>query len=95
MLSFASRLVPVSEPEYSKDFDPAELDEDAQEMLRKLDIVVAKAQAEMGPDRGRHLEAAGRMRARALWGKVRKHHIDARRVIDAFRRERPDKVGDW
>ncbi|KAK7197425.1 vacuolar-type Ca2+-ATPase [Novymonas esmeraldas] len=87
-----SRLLPVREPVFGKSFDASVLDDDAKTMLAKLDDAVAKAQETTDEyAEGKYLEKARRLRARALWNEARHHHLNANRVVNAFRRRRGER----
>ncbi|KAL7703727.1 vacuolar-type Ca2 -ATPase [Lotmaria passim] len=93
IIGFISRLVPVREPVFDKTFDAEVLDDDAKAMLTKLDSTVATAQEEDAVyGTGEYLDRARRLRARALWREARHHHVNAGRVLKAFRRARAEKL---
>ncbi|KPA74309.1 putative mitochondrial vacuolar-type Ca2 -ATPase [Leptomonas pyrrhocoris] len=90
---FISRLIPVKEAVYEKTFDAQVLDSDARTMLAKIDITVATAQeSDTSYGTGEYLDKARRLRARALWREARQHHVNAGRVVRAFRRARAEKL---
>lgn len=90
---FCSRFLPIPEEVYPKEFDDEDLDDDAKKMLAKLTEEV-EAQAQQREEaRGKHLDYARQVRIRALWGKVRAHHVTGPQIVKAFRRAKHD--GDY
>ncbi|KAG5510930.1 hypothetical protein JKF63_06431 [Porcisia hertigi] len=90
---FISRLIPICEPRFESKFDGDILDEDARGMLAKLSSAVLKAQVTSNMyTEGVFLDKARRLRAQALWSQARHYHINANRVVNAFRRTRAERV---
>lgn len=82
-----ARLMPITEPTYSQDFDFRSLDEETQASLEKLGRDVLRAQ-ETEDHSGKYLEKATRLRAKTLWSQAIQHHLTAAKVVNAFRRAR-------
>lgn len=88
-IAVLSRLIPVPEKKYSRDFDPEDIDEDARAMLDKLQDEIKVKLAAKAADEAAAARAGGRS-PRFLWNKARRHLVDAPRVVTAFRRAHVD-----
>jgi len=90
---FLSRFLPIPEEVFPKEFDPEDLDDDAKKMLEKLTEEVAQQAQDREAARGQALDYGRQVRMRALWGKVRAHHVTGPQIVKAFRRAHQD--GDY
>ncbi|CAD2222101.1 Cation transporting ATPase, C-terminus, putative [Angomonas deanei] len=87
----ASRFIKVQEPVFPKVFSEDNCDEDAKGYLLKLTEDVERTAAERALESGESpLEVASHARVLGLWRRAQAHHVDARRVVTAFRRARRD-----
>ena len=85
-LVIASRLIPISEPDYTDEFDPEELDDEAKNMLKKVTQLVAESEAKRGDQVGDQLKKSKQQRYGQLWRKVKAVKLNPIRVVAAFRR---------
>ncbi|KAG5510928.1 hypothetical protein JKF63_06429 [Porcisia hertigi] len=89
-LGMASRMIPVPEPHFEREFDADNIDEDARQSLVKLTTDIERTADERGGHSGEALSKAMRTRVLSLWYCAYAKHVTALRVVNAFRRAHLD-----
>jgi hypothetical protein len=90
-LVFASRFIPIPEPDYTNEFDTDELDEEAKKMMEKVSKLVEENQEKRASELGKQLSKSKAQRRQQLWAKIRAHHVHTTRVVSAIRRAHFEK----
>ncbi|CBZ23679.1 putative vacuolar-type Ca2+-ATPase [Leishmania mexicana MHOM/GT/2001/U1103] len=90
-LGMMSRLIPVEEAHFEREFDPENIDEDARQFLVKLAKDVERTADERAGRSGEALSKAKRARVLSLWYRAYAEHVGTLRVVNAFRRAHFDR----
>ncbi|GET86065.1 vacuolar-type ca2+-ATPase, putative [Leishmania tarentolae] len=90
-LGMMSRLIPIEEVRFEREFDAENIDEDAREILVKLARDVERTADERAGRSGEALSKAKRARVLSLWYRAYAEHVGTLRVVNAFRRAHFDR----
>ncbi|CAC9448809.1 vacuolar-type Ca2+-ATPase [Leishmania donovani] len=90
-LGMVSRLIPVEEAHFEREFDAENIDEDARQFLVKLAKDVERTADERAGRSGEALSKAKRARVLSLWYRAYAEHVGTLRVVNAFRRAHFDR----
>ncbi|EPY28246.1 Ca2+ transporting ATPase, plasma membrane [Strigomonas culicis] len=85
-IGVATRYVAVAEPTYPKEFDAEHCEEDVKGFVLRLASDVEKTAEERQARAGEALRKANKARVLALWRQAYAHHVESRRIVNAFRR---------
>jgi Ca2+-transporting ATPase len=88
---FFSRFIPITEPDYSDEFDNEELDDEAKKMMAKVTKLVDENAVKRAAEIGNQLAKSKAQRRAQLWAKLKAHHVSSLRIVSAIRRAHVEK----